>query len=700
MSGAVRVLGAPGGRERRVLVAQAFRPADGGPAALKGCATTTTLFRALRGGAFRDVACALLLWFVLSSSAVAQTRLAVLQAEDRRAPTANDLAILRSAARSGDPQIARIGVRALGRLERPALIADIQISLRHAEPDVRAEAATAIGQAAQGWKRDKPAGAALDPILGALAARLKVDGDADVRAALAETIGRLPYSSAAQVDKAEQVLVEFGERSESVTDRLGVAKGLEALARISRRVRPLGPDAIAMLKRLASPATEVTSGARVRRLSLEALVTLAAADEALVTTALRDPDAQARRIVLRAAPAAALATAASDDSPMVRLEALRLMRTKNVEAVCAASIRAASDRDPHVALQALDNLAGCGEAADAVAILDRAVTDLAEAGAPRGWHRAAHALVALAAASSEPGAAALGQFTGSRVWQLRMYAARAAATLKRRDALESLANDENDNVRDAAVEGLKALAGHDADTIFIAQLGRPGYQVVRAAALALVDSPHGEVALPALDAALDRLVAEARDNSHDARDAIAKALTSLGRKVKPSATQPFRPAGADSDLNADDLRRLAAPRARVTIAGLGSFELALFTAQAPATVLRFARLAERGYYNGLTFHRVVPNFVIQGGSPGANEYIGDTRFMRDELGLWPHVRGAVGISTRGRDTGDAQIFVDLVDNPRLDHEYTVFAQVLNGIDVVDRILEGDVIEKVEIIAGS
>ena len=124
-------------------------------------------------------------------------------------------------------------------------------------------------------------------------------------------------------------------------------------------------------------------------------------------------------------------------------------------------------------------------------------------------------------------------------------------------------------------------------------------------------------------------------------------------------------------------------RARITIRGVGTFELALFTAQAPATVLRFARLAESGYYNGLTFHRVVPNFVIQGGSPGANEYIGDAAFMRDEVGAWPHVRGAVGISTRGRDTGDAQIFIDLVDNPRLDHDYTVFAQVLNGIDVVD-----------------
>jgi cyclophilin family peptidyl-prolyl cis-trans isomerase len=116
-------------------------------------------------------------------------------------------------------------------------------------------------------------------------------------------------------------------------------------------------------------------------------------------------------------------------------------------------------------------------------------------------------------------------------------------------------------------------------------------------------------------------------------------------------------------------------------------------------VLRFAHLAASGYYNGLTFHRVVPNFVIQGGSPGANEYIGDAAFMRDEVGTWPHVRGAVGISTRGRDTGDAQIFIDLVDNPRLDHDFTVFAQVLSGMDVVDAILEGDVIDRIEIVAG-
>ena len=88
----------------------------------------------------------------------------------------------------------------------------------------------------------------------------------------------------------------------------------------------------------------------------------------------------------------------------------------------------------------------------------------------------------------------------------------------------------------------------------------------------------------------------------------------------------------------------------ITLTGGHRIEFELLPAEAPVTVWRFATLAKKGYYNGLTFHRIVPNFVVQGGSPGASEYVGDARFMRDEEGLAEHVRGAVGVSTRGRDT--------------------------------------------------
>jgi cyclophilin family peptidyl-prolyl cis-trans isomerase len=305
--------------------------------------------------------------------------------------------------------------------------------------------------------------------------------------------------------------------------------------------------------------------------------------------------------------------------------------------------------------------------------------------------------VALARAQPERAASALPRFLGSGIWQLRMYAARAAAALGDRAALEKLAADDDDNVREAAIEGLVKTAGHAVDPVYVAALARRGYQVIRAAAAALAGTPDPDAAVPALKSALQRLVAEGYDNAHDARLAIVEALAALGAAVPAPdvAVAPREPHAWDPD--ADDLRRLASPRARITIRGVGTFEVALFTAEAPATVLRFAHLVETGYYNGLTFHRIVPNFVIQGGSPGANEYIGEPWFMRDELGLWPHVRGAVGISTRGRDTGDGQIFVDLADNPRLDHDYTVFAQVLNGIEVIDRVLEGDVIDTIEIV---
>ena len=130
---------------------------------------------------------------------------------------------------------------------------------------------------------------------------------------------------------------------------------------------------------------------------------------------------------------------------------------------------------------------------------------------------------------------------------------------------------------------------------------------------------------------------------------------------------------------------------------MGTMRVELEPELMPNTTANFLTYVDEDFYSGTLVHRVVPNFVLQGGSPDANEYVGHPDYMRDELGQWPHVRGALGISTRGRDTGDAQFFIDLLDNPRLDHQYTVFGQVIAGIDVADRVLEGDVIESVQIL---
>ena len=637
------------------------------------------------------------------ASASAQSRVGILQAEDRRAATAADLATLRAGARAGDAQTRRMAVRALGRLERPSIIPEIVPALRNALPEIRAEAANAIAQAAQGWRADRsPSDArALTSALGTLIARRRVDEDAEVRAAICESVGRLPYRTEADVSQAERALVDAAGSATTITDRLGVAKGLEALTRGAQKIAPPGAETIALLRRLVVASPADVGASRIRRLAFDALVTAKVVDADTIRAAASDPDAQVRRAAVRAAALAGhdaaegdiVHAALTDTSPMVRYEALR-----GVADDCDAATAATRDGDMHVVLLAFFRLSACGGLPDAAALLERTIDDLSDAASPRGWQRAAHALVALAAAHPERAAATMPGFTGSRIWQVRMYAARAAAVLKDRATLEKLASaDADDNVREAAIDALAKIAGHDADLIYADTLTRSGYQVIRAAALALVDSPHSEVARPALEAALQRLVREGHDNSHDARAAISKALGKSDSEVRLASQTSRSDSQVRLKLSNEELRRLASPRARIAIMGVGTFELALFPSVAPLTVLEFVHLAESGYYNGLTFHRVVPNFVIQGGSPGANEYIGEPTFMRDEVSLWPHVRGAVGISTRGHDTGDAQIFIDLVDNPRLDHVYTVFAQVLNGMDVVDRILEGDVIERVEII---
>lgn len=628
-------------------------------------------------------------------------RLSVLQAEDRRAPTPLDLTTLRTAARSGDSQTARFGLRALGRLERAAVIADILPGLGHAFPEVRAEAADAVAQAAQGLKEAAGPRPAVGAAQAALLARLAVETDATARSVLCESIGRLPYSDRADIERAETTLVAFAEKATTDLDRLGVAKGLEAFVRLHRERRPPGPAVGELLRRLAHADTsrsdvELSRTARVRRLAMEALLSLGDVGADTVLEASTDPDMQVRRLAMRAAAttasASVVARGLSDPEAMVRIEALRAVRLADPANACRSAVAGASDKEARVELVAIDQLASCGQDASAVAYLTGAIADLADADAPRNWQPAAHALGALASAAPEKAEAALTPFATAKSWQLRAAAARAAGRLKSRAVLDQFARDTHDNVVEAAVDALRTSVAHDADTVYIEALTRESDQVLRAAGRALNGSTSPDAAVPALKAAYARVETATRPGATDAREALRSALASLGIQLKArTASVPPAP------LTAADLRALSSPRARFTIRDVGQFDVALFTVEAPATVLRFAQLASSGYYNGLTFHRVVPNGVIQGGSPGANEYSSNAPLMRDEVGRWPHVRGTLGISTRGHDTGDGQIFIDLVDNPRYDHTYTVFAQVLNGMEIVDRLMEGDIIDQIEIV---
>lgn len=314
-----------------------------------------------------------------------------------------------------------------------------------------------------------------------------------------------------------------------------------------------------------------------------------------------------------------------------------------------------------------------------------------------------------------------------------MYGARVAATLEDVTALERLATDRHDNVREAALPALRQLRGAESDHVFVAALGRADYQLCLTTANVLKGASSTPELANALLSALVRVTAERKETSRDTRLALIERLAELGT---PDQAEHLAPLLRDFDvtvaLAALDLYQrwqgpsmhlfapVPLPRpplpthdeltedldAVVEMQKGPKFGLRLLGSEAPLTVTRFKRLVRAGYYDGLTFHRVVPNFVIQGGSPGANEYAGDAQYMRDEIGP-PHAAFTVGLSTRGRDTGDAQFFVNLVDNRRLDLEHTVFAGVCDlttpgrtaagsGRRAVESIVEGDRISRINL----
>jgi len=128
----------------------------------------------------------------------------------------------------------------------------------------------------------------------------------------------------------------------------------------------------------------------------------------------------------------------------------------------------------------------------------------------------------------------------------------------------------------------------------------------------------------------------------------------------------------------------------------GKIELVLFDKEAPNTVKNFEKLANSGFYNGLKFHRVIPNFMIQGGCPKGNGTGGPGYTIKCEINRHKHGTGALSMAHAGRDTGGSQFFITHSPQPHLDKEHTVFGQVENGMDVVNKIKQGDVMKKVTV----
>ena len=640
---------------------------------------------------------------------------------------------------SEDPAVRAMAVRALGRMEDPGQLARLGEMLDDPDPGVRAMVATAMAQAVYG---DDPG-----PVPAALTMRTGSEADPAVLGSLATNLGRLAFGSREERAAADEALASLATRLPALGDdpglvaRLGLARGIEAFARGSQGDQPLSAELLDATASLSSVSAAGDSGsdtsggralaaARIRRLATAALVHTGQLAPTDAVRLLGDPDWGVRRQVVigtarhGTAPGEVITAGLEDPDPRVRVEALRAYdRWTRPEEGCDAILRAMGDGDPHVEATAIGLAARpCPDPETQRQALAAKAGEMDDADADwRGPARALHALAGIAPGSAGDGVARAARHINPFV---RVWAARAAALTGDAAALTGLSDDSDANVREAALRGLGAVAGGGGRDAYAAALESDDPQLVTTATRLLVEHGAGETFVPALLAALARFTAAQRETERDARvalldgigavggffsdalapyladfdpvvaDRAAALLTELTGTVHEAAPRRLPRAGTPDEVRLAVLQRSAV---RLHMAGLGDIVIALRPDLAATNADRFARLASEGHFDDLTFHRVEPNFVIQGGSPHANEYAGDGPYTRDEISDQAHWRGTVGLSTRGRDTGDAQIFINLTDNVRLDFNYTIYGDVVEGMEIVDAVQEGAVIERAQVI---
>jgi cyclophilin family peptidyl-prolyl cis-trans isomerase/HEAT repeat protein len=292
--------------------------------------------------------------------------------------------------------------------------------------------------------------------------------------------------------------------------------------------------------------------------------------------------------------------------------------------------------------------------------------------------------------------------------------------------LRAMLDDQDKRVVPSAIDGLARLKAPDMDAVLFAQLKTADIGIRAAAARAI-----GQLKPAGGPAALrDAYRAAQGDNSFDVREEILTALTAYGAG---DAVETLKAALADKDwalrLKAAAMLKTLDPSIETTQAirpapgapiapytspelvdpkvsphafletAKGTIEIELSVLDAPQTAQNFITLARKGYFNGLQIHRVVPNFVIQGGDPRGDGTGGPGYSIRDELNDRPYLRGTVGMALSGPDTGGSQFFITHSPQPHLDAKFTVFGHVVSGMDVVDKIQQLDVIQRVRIWDG-
>ena len=250
-------------------------------------------------------------------------------------------------------------------------------------------------------------------------------------------------------------------------------------------------------------------------------------------------------------------------------------------------------------------------------------------------------------------------------------------------------------VRAAAARGLATLKAANATPALLDALKRSqgdGLYVARAATLEALTTLNPSAAGSTLTASLN-----------DRDWAVRVRAAELLKRLDPGANEsPRRPAPPHSVAELAALDTMIdppySPTAYIdTAKGTIQFELAVL--DAPRTVVNFMTLVRRNYFRGVQLHRVVPDFVVQDGDPRGDGEGGPGYTIRDEINQRPYLRGTVGMALDWADTGGSQFFITHSPQPHLDGRYTVFGQVVAGMDVVDRLQQWDTIDRIRVWDG-
>jgi cyclophilin family peptidyl-prolyl cis-trans isomerase len=218
----------------------------------------------------------------------------------------------------------------------------------------------------------------------------------------------------------------------------------------------------------------------------------------------------------------------------------------------------------------------------------------------------------------------------------------------------------------------------------------------RAAALAALAAYGPPAATPVLRQAL-------ADKDWAVRVRAAMLLKQLDPSTADEVEAAIRPAPTTAPAETYAAPRIINPPVSTQVfidTDRGTIQIELAVIDAPLTVENFLALARKGFFNGLSIHRVVPDFVVQDGDPRGDGEGGPGYTIRDELNERPYLRGTLGMALDPwPDTGGSQWFITHSPQPHLDAKYTVFGRVLAGMDVVDALQQWDVIRRVRVWDG-